>query len=278
MSARYWIAKHIEDPFRDEPRNIGILVEHRGGVAARFMGETVPGQVDGRKVRGLRYPDVYKQWVEFWRGELRVTSLDALAAEASANYRLAFGGVVDDVGDDSAEGVADYLYALLVSDGGLSAALGITDEERSSGASLVNDVAEAFDAAGILEKKGASLFVPHPILRAVPIQGATGVQHKPAFVQQNGKLSMIETVDFSGRLKRAPHDHAGWAAYMFRDIRARIADAESFAIVRATAQDQAEEEVVNGLALIKHEATVIDWLDSTERDAFLRTRRKEAAG
>ena len=39
MSAKYWIAQHVADLFRNEPKNIGVVVDAVGIKKARFFGE-----------------------------------------------------------------------------------------------------------------------------------------------------------------------------------------------------------------------------------------------
>jgi len=95
MSASYWIAKYVEDPFRNEPRNIGVIVSLDGILDARFLGERDDGTVDARKLRGFTYPAVYSQWREFWRRKIRARDLNAITDGDTANFYVAFGGEVD---------------------------------------------------------------------------------------------------------------------------------------------------------------------------------------
>jgi hypothetical protein len=68
MSTKYWVAKYIEDPMRNETRNVGIFVDHNGIKAARFLGERDDGVFDARKLGSkFIFPNVYIQWRSFWR-------------------------------------------------------------------------------------------------------------------------------------------------------------------------------------------------------------------
>ena len=98
MKAQYWIAQHISDLFRNEPRNIGVFVRIGDNTAARFLGETNGGQIDGRKLRGLNHPDVYRQWVDYWRSQLSEESLDELVEHSGSHYRVLDAGQVTDTG------------------------------------------------------------------------------------------------------------------------------------------------------------------------------------
>jgi hypothetical protein len=118
VSAHYWIAQHIPDVFRNEPRNVGVFVQVRDEIAARFFGEYIPGEpIDGRRLRGMPAADVYRQWVGFWRSEMIDASIQSVVESSVGNYRVIEGGAVTDVGGDTAEDVADYLYSVLVSGG-----------------------------------------------------------------------------------------------------------------------------------------------------------------
>jgi hypothetical protein len=60
MTVQYWIAKNVEDPFRNEPRNVGVIARDAKDIAARFVGERDSGEIDRRLLgQRFRYPDVY---------------------------------------------------------------------------------------------------------------------------------------------------------------------------------------------------------------------------
>jgi hypothetical protein len=69
MSTKYFLAKHMSDPFRGEPRNVGVLVDDGSAQTGRFLGQSSPGpgHVHGRSIRGM-FADLetYRSWVKFW--------------------------------------------------------------------------------------------------------------------------------------------------------------------------------------------------------------------
>jgi hypothetical protein len=274
MSANYWIAQYIADLFRNEPRNIGVFVEIDGLLRARFVGESSLGQIDRRKLKGFEYSQVYEQWLKYWRNQINNASISTILKSSGSHYRVITGGEVDDVAGDSLEEVLNYLYALLVSEGGFYEAVGEPFAEVEV-AELSRELIATFKDAALLETPGQSL--PHPIRRGVSLLGKLNVPHRPAFVQQNSSLYVMETVDFTVNKKRISRDHAGWAAYMFKDIRDAHAKVEPIAIVRFTPPDEEEEEVQNGLALLRNEGHVVNWLDKDQQSEFLRERREVAA-
>jgi hypothetical protein len=148
------------------------------------------------------------------------------------------------------------------------------DAEEQAAALLANEVVDALKEANVLSAD--DIFVPHPVHRSFPIIGKINIQHKPAFVQENGSLYVMETVDFTIQQKKRARDHAGWAAYMFSDIRAVRLKTHPIAIVRITETDTVDEEVETGLALLRYEGEVVNWLNPTERKVFLEERQEVA--
>jgi hypothetical protein len=272
MSARYWIAQHVSDLFRNEPRNVGVFIKVGDCMTARFFGETEDGQIDSRRLKVFSHPGVYQQWVEYWRNQLSKNDPNILVKTSGAHYRVIEAGEITDVDNDSPEDVANYLYALLVSEGGFREAVR-TGEESTERAviSLEADLINEFRARNLLGDDG-NLLVPHPVRRGIPVSGKH-IRHKPAFVQENGSLYVMETVDFTITQKKRSRDHAGWSAYMFRDIRDGKPNSEMIAVVRVTDKDQEVEEVANGMAALKNEANIVNWLDDQQKKQFLEERR-----
>ena len=274
MNAHYWIAQHVEDLFRGEARNVGVMVAVGDSRCARFFGEDADRQIDGRRLRGLSYPDVYRQWVEFWREEFGRGNSD-VARLSGSHYRAVNGGDVTDIAGDGCADVANYLYALLVSEGGLREALRVQEEaSEPTTAPLESEVLKSFKALDILGENPAVL-VRHPVQRNVRIRGKA-IDYSPAFVQDNGHLCVMETVDFTNRQKKASRDHAGWSAYLFKDVTEYNNGTEAIAIVSAREEDLDNPDVEAGLALLQKESKVIRWHDSKERALFLEERRAVA--
>jgi hypothetical protein len=86
MSAQYWLARYVEDPFRNEPKNIGVIVHSGEVVAARFVGEGDDNKLDGRSIKKFAYPNVYTQWHDYWRSKLTPSELPEIVASATTNF------------------------------------------------------------------------------------------------------------------------------------------------------------------------------------------------
>jgi hypothetical protein len=274
MDAKYWIAQTVPDLFRDEPQNVGVFVSQGGRIAARFFGE-VGDQLDGRKLRSLPYPDVYKQWVQHWRKSFFSGTDIEKMLKSSGNYRVKIGGEVSDIGADSAESLADYLYSLLISEGGLREALGGSEADATE-VTLEKDLADEFLSRNIFGLSDPT--VRHPVRRGVVITGRNNVEHRPAFVQENGHLCIMESVDFTAIQKTRSKDHAGLSAYIFSDMRAARPTLEAISIVKVTDVELELPDVDYAMRLLRNESDVVNWLNPVQRAQFLAHRVEVAHG
>lgn len=177
MSAIYWVVKYVEDPFKDETRNVGVIVCLNGAFAARFFGEREDGEIDARKLKGLTYPLVYTQWREFWRRKLNAQDIDAIVRASTSNYFVKSGGEVTETGSDHVADVCHFLYNLIVRQGPVEAFDWADSEDAEL--DLATDITNALEATHVLAN-GGQLFTPHPVQKEVPLQGGR-VTHRPSF-------------------------------------------------------------------------------------------------
>jgi hypothetical protein len=278
--ATYFIAQYVPDLFRREPRNIGVLVEKDGRVAAQFLGEIQPGELDGRKLRGFDYPHVYRQWVEYWRDQVYRgdKGIETVVRTSRDHYRVIHGGELTDTGEDSVDKLAAYLYSLLVSEGGFAKAIANSDDEMADVRSpkLEQDVESAFKRLSILAGSPNDLLVRHPIRKNVQLRGRAVDIHTPDFVQENGRLYVMELVDFSTKRTSLPKEHAGRTAYMFSDLRREHAHIDPIAIVQLPDSGYESEDVYYGMKMLRAESNVVVWTDPDEKGRFLRERHEIA--
>jgi hypothetical protein len=273
--AKYWVAKYIEDPVRNEPRNIGVIVHSDSAWAARFAGERDDGTVDGRRLQNFKYADVYKQWLQYWREQLDAENIEDIVQSVTSNYYVIPGGGVSDIGNDSADSVCKFLYDLLVSDVPVMDAFELALESESE-RDLSLDVAEALREWDILADQ-PSLSVRYPVKKKQPMRGAHGAVYEPSFSQQNGKLYLFEPIDFNAQKPKLLKERAGFMAYMYTDIRNAVCAhhhqaCEAYSIVRPRSVGDGEavefaREVLSG------ESKIINWADGNQRDMFLNERR-----
>ncbi len=121
MTVKIYVAKYVADVRRWEPRNVGVIVQHEEGIAARFLAEESDSEkirINRKKARYLvNDSSVYEQWVRHWR--LTATrgpdALAASVAQKSPNYFLLDAGEVFS-GEDvfSADELLDHYFSVLV--------------------------------------------------------------------------------------------------------------------------------------------------------------------
>lgn len=271
MSVHYWICQHIADPFRREPRNVGVIVRKEGTMGARFFGQNRAGELDGRTLRGRPDADAYRQWVRFWTRAVDRQDLESILQAGGSHYQVVDGGDVTDTGEDHVLKVVKYLFEALVSEGGFSEAL--NPDPATATRRLEREVSHSFRVMRLLSSRGPELDLPHPIeYKAVDVSGKSEVAYTPTFVQQNGKLSVFEPIDLTSPKRALIEDRAGNLAYMFDDIREARHDLEPIALVRAEPNDLENRSVRIALRKLENEAQVIFWNVEEARDEFLRQR------
>lgn len=268
MSASYWIAKYVEDPFRNETRNIGVIVSLNGIIAARFVGERDDGVFDARKLKGFIYPNVYTQWREYWRKKANSRNLEAIVAASTPNFFVASGGEVDDTGSDTASDVCHFLFNLLVGKGVVEAFE--WDASELPELDLATDITSALDQSSILAN-GAQLYTPHPVVRSESVSGRH-VVHKPSYSQRNGRLYVMEHIDLSLTKINKVKERAGWMAYMFSDIKGFDQNAQAYSLIRPS-RDEGVEQIEYAKSVLDGESIIVNWSDRQERDKFLQERK-----
>lgn len=275
MIVDYWICQHIPDPFRREPRNVGVVASKAGKMAARFLGENRAGELDGRSLRGRPDADAYRQWVRFWKGAVDRKDLDSLLQAGGSHYRVIVGGQVTDTDDDSVLKVVKYLFDALVSEGGFSEAL--NPDPATATRRLEIEVSKQFRELHLIGNAGPEPGLPHPIhYKSVPVLGNSEIDYIPTFVQQNGRLSLFEPLDLTSPKRALLEDRAGKIAYMFDDIRDKRPDMESISLVRADADDLENKNVKLALRMLNQESEVIFWNNDESRERFIQQRTEVA--
>jgi len=274
MSVQYWIAKNVEDPFRNETRNVGVIARDARGVAARFMGERDTGELDRRLLgQRFRHPDVYLQWLAYWREEITQSRLDAILKATTPNYFIVEGGEITDTGSDNVEAVCAFLYSLLISDSQVMQAFELAEEEDTT-RGLGSEISRALTDLDILSDT-PKLGVRHPVKREEPIKGKH-VFHKPSFCQKNGRLYVFEAIDFTMKRPKIIRERAGWMAYMYTDIKQEDATAETYSIFRPNQDDDSGEAVEYAKKMLGGESALVNWADDSERKRFLSERQRLA--
>jgi hypothetical protein len=275
MSTSYWIAKYVDDPFRNEPKNVGVIVRANNAIAARFFGEREEdGAFDARKIRSkFLYPHVYSQWRDFWRSKIQERDLESILQGTTANFYVVSGGEVTDAGADNAGEVCHFLYTLLVGSGAIEA-FEWKDADESD-VDLAEDITTAFREIDVLATSGQLLNQRHPVVKNQTVLGQQ-VVHTPSFSQQNGRLYVFEYINLNSAHINKAKERAGWMGYMFEDIKHVNPTAATYSLVRPEI-DTGAEQIEYAKTILRKESTVINWSDPNERGAFLQERKSVAA-
>lgn len=99
MTATWYLARHIPDLRRREPRNVGVILRSPDGTwSSRFLGETADGSIDGRKLRRSQMSvEAYKTWVDYFRRKASDDGwpdVERLQRKRAGNYFAEPGGTI----------------------------------------------------------------------------------------------------------------------------------------------------------------------------------------
>lgn len=239
QSAEYFIAQYVRNPMRREAQNIGVIVIAGNSCAAQFIGEVADiGEIDGRSVKWISHPSVYRKWIKYWREQLG-KSVDDLASRLlktnGDNYDIIRGGFVTDYGNNSPQTICSNLFPLLVipEKGLVKEAISDEVETDISARALGAEVLGEFKNRQILSGR-VSPAVKYPIYHNMIVSGKR-TSHIPEFYQHNGRLYVMESINYSTPKRSLAKYHAGYVAKMFDDIRNYTPTTEGIAIVHASA-------------------------------------------
>lgn len=279
QGVRYFIAQHMPDMMRKEVRNIGVVVEKGDSRSSLFVGQRDPNsQIDGRALRTFDDPRVYKMWVRHWQSQLASDDWeDRLLHDSKVTYSIIPGGEVSDTGGDSADQICAYLYGLLVSDGGLTEALGA--ETTDDAAEIRSDLRSELRKLKIM-KSIAPGWCKRPVYEHFQVRGLSEWQQVTFYQEMSGGAIVFEPMNLTTRLKWHVRERAGYLAFLFDDLR-RYAEKESSivnttAVVRVNPEDRDDTDVKFALSVLENHSNVVDWSDARQRKNFLREREEVA--
>ncbi|MFE4817435.1 hypothetical protein ACFRFU_13570 [Streptomyces sp. NPDC056704] len=121
MKGKWYLVKYIDDVFRNEPVNIGVVVASDEGIGTRFLGQREDGSINGQRIsKRITGVETYKAWVDFIRREAARGVLEEriqdLSKRVGDSYIIERRGPILNA-DDSRSPilVADELFGALVS-------------------------------------------------------------------------------------------------------------------------------------------------------------------
>ncbi|NUK02007.1 hypothetical protein [Streptomyces lunaelactis] len=121
MNGKWFLVKYIDDVFRNEPINVGVVVTSEEGVGSRFLGQRPDGSINGQRIgKRIAGVETYKAWVKFIRKEAARGTLEdrieKLARRVGESYVIERRGpILDGRERKSPTEVADELFVALVS-------------------------------------------------------------------------------------------------------------------------------------------------------------------
>jgi len=273
---RYLLAKFIPDLSRMEPRNIGVIVWSKNGTAARFLAEKpATREIDGRSIPGfitnVTNQQSYKQWVGFWRSELKGSVIepvyggpsvsvqdsrfiDVLKESGRGHFILEEGGFLLDelpLGADAGE-LADYLFSSLIDET-------VTEDTKDPTLQQLTDQVLAKSTMRSTRGFSSDYLVECNLGKATDT-----LKFNHAF--QNGHLSLFQKVSLPRRssvLEKNVHS----TAWMFEQVvKANIIDSRErgFALVYVPPEQMQEPAVDNAIKILDSVASVYNLYNQEE--------------
>lgn len=282
-AVRFYIAQHMPDLLRRETRNVGVIVQRGDEVAARFIGESHPGaEIDGRSLKNFSDPKLYRLWVNHWKKAIRKQDWKSrLLEDDRKTYSFIAGGEVTDTGNDAIEEICNYLFYVLVSEGGLKKALEFAEDRQDFEDAEVHpikrEIKDELQALKIM-KSNAGNDVRHPVIENLAAIGASNIGHDLSFAQvaEGGAMWTFEPLNLGSPQKKLVKQRAGYIANVFGDLRnaAELKKQyfETAVVVSFDAADEKQDVVQYALAVVKPHASIVNWNSQQERQDFLRRR------
>lgn len=253
-AAEYVICQYMPDPFRREPRNVGVIVKHGGQVLHRFAGESTSG-IDARRVRWIHDSQAYRQWVRFWTKNCTQQDWkERLLSSGKRHYYVIDGGCLLGSEQHEAEKVVDYLFAVLVDNAGLDQLLHDTVDNELNREFKV-EVSALFRQQGLMSNQISS---GHGAIFADRDLFGLTQPHRFAFVQFNGHKRPMELFDFDRTPRKTLEYHAGWARNAFLDVCKADQNVQPFALVAPPESIQKREAFDYAQGLLE---TVCEWVN-----------------
>jgi hypothetical protein len=256
MSNQYLVAKYIESPTRLEPRNIGIFIRIGDSWRARFLGESVEGKLDLRRVRSVvSHTGSYQQWVEYWRHILQSTPANdmqkALESSSKVNFIVSEGTPVFLAADATAhpERILEYLYHLVVTE---------FPEQRAEELSLSQIVEDTIRKYNLRQNPH---FADSPSVLCELPSGI--VEHvKPNYGYINGREVYFQKVSINPYKPEAAQKEVHNAAWIFERLRANSEEREANSLIKVVRGDLLEPEpqfnIDESIAVLNSVSHVID--------------------
>lgn len=118
MTASWYLAKAIPDLHRNEPVNVGLIVQDGDRVGSRFLGFAEDGALRKQSIPRWIDNDVYLSWVNYYRRHASSEPLDRVIDRRLSRidpfYVERRGVVLENVAPDELDGFVNRMFASLV--------------------------------------------------------------------------------------------------------------------------------------------------------------------
>jgi hypothetical protein len=283
-TAEYFLAQFVSEPFRREPRNVGVIVLKDGDTASRFVGEHAPTRTlsddsadwDPSTLRVFPNVNAYRLWVDSWRRKIIRSSVREALASGNDQFHLIEGGEVAATGSDSSIKICNYLFEALVSSRGLGAAIDQLNDTTAP--KLGNAVLASIRDLGIMSSRSNRINVPNPIFRNRDLVGASS-SHRVSMYQESGdRRWAMETVDFSLEKRSSGIRRATYVSCEFDDLLSGTNGDNLYpiTIIRKSNESKDDDEINWVLKLLRKQSQVFDWGNLAEKRRFLSEREEIA--
>lgn len=120
MTAQWYLVKFVKDMYRNEPANVGVIVQLAEHCHLKVIGERPDGTIDGRSIRQTGAPtDAYRSWVDYLRRALARGDIERLItrlpARLSPFYIERRGSILGEIGFADITQLTEDLFQRCVS-------------------------------------------------------------------------------------------------------------------------------------------------------------------
>lgn len=194
MNVQCWIVQFIADPFRQEPKNIGVFVDINGRKLPFFLGQSNMGdsvsQFKSKAIEANDGPPVkaYYCWIDYWHECLAENKWEQILATQANNFKIIDNGTIafqDDVKDSE---ILAYTYNRFVDKKSQK-------RKQSKSSNIERRVDRIFKSEHLLEKD-LSRGILYPVEKQRKFH-VKEIDYAPTYSQEHEKINIYEVFNFN---------------------------------------------------------------------------------
>ena len=185
-NATWFLIKYVADLRRQEPRNIGLVLETPDGWITKFVGEAEDGEIKGNRLNGKLDVELYRTWVQYFRRKAvtqQWEDVERMQHRRRSNYFSEKGGVIYDTEGKTWASLLESMYGELVQ----------SKSER---------ISRATREYLLIQARRALALANVPVEEKVEVQAKYGERTTTVpfeFRHLNGKTRLMDAVNLSAR-------------------------------------------------------------------------------